>query len=154
MTTSTMVLLAAFGGFMMWRLIRMRPDPVRIAAAHAALAGGACLVDVRSPAEFQSGHLPGARNLPLQSLGGRMHEVGSTDRAVVVYCASGARSASAAGKFRQAGYATVIDVGAMRNLAAHTQAAVGSTAGAPAAGNEGGNRQQRRQQERQQRRGR
>ncbi len=143
---------------MIWRVVQMRPNPARIAAAHAALARGACLVDVRSPAEFQSGHLPGARNLPVQSLGGRMHEVGPTDREVVVYCASGARSASAAGKFRHAGYTSVIDVGAMRNLANHTQPAAATAPGSPtepaATGDEAISRQQRRQQERQQRRDR
>lgn len=117
MSTSTMLLIA-FAVFTVWRLLRMRPDPGRIAAAQVALANGAALLDVRSASEFRSGHLPGAKNLPLPSLGRRVNEAGPLERAVVVYCASGARSRAAASYFRNAGYTRVIDAGAMRNLAA------------------------------------
>lgn len=64
---------------------------------------GAQLVDVRSPAEFASGALPGAINLPVQSLGGSLAQL-SKDRPVVVYCASGMRSARAASVLKKAGF--------------------------------------------------
>lgn len=56
----------------------------------AAQAAGAVLVDVRSPAEFADGSIPGAVNLPLDDLRDRVNEV-PDDRDVVVFCAVGQR---------------------------------------------------------------
>ena len=79
-------------------------------AARAKVAGGALLLDVRSEAEFRSGAIPGAKNIPVQSLGGRLAELDPA-RAVVVYCASGMRSASAASLLRRKGFTEVHDLG-------------------------------------------
>ena len=149
MSTPTLLILAAFAALFIWRALRMQVDPARIAAAHEALSRGAALVDVRSPAEFRSGHVPGAKNLPLQSLDARLQELGAKDREVVVYCASGARSRAASDKLRGAGFQAVIDAGAMRNLSAAAAQPAASTA---AADGSGLNRQQRRAQQRAQRR--
>lgn len=146
MSTTTLLILGAFAALFVWRVLRMQVDPAQIAAAHDALARGAALIDVRSPAEFRGGHVPGAKNLPLQSLRNRMGEIGPKDREVVVYCASGSRSGSASSQLRAAGFASVIDAGAMRNLSA---AAAQPATQAAATG--GLNRQQRRAQQRQQR---
>lgn len=75
---------------------------------------GALLLDVRTPEEFSSGHLSGAKNIPVQELAGRMRELPPTSRSVVVYCRSGGRSASAAKLLRSSGY-QVHDLGAMAN---------------------------------------
>jgi phage shock protein E len=45
----------------------------------------------------------------------RLQEVGPKDQPVVVYCASGARSAAATAALQRAGFATVFDLGGMRN---------------------------------------
>ncbi|MDG1482538.1 MAG: rhodanese-like domain-containing protein [Myxococcota bacterium] len=82
------------------------------AEAREKVAGGAVLVDVRSPAEFASGHLDGARNIPLGALRSRLDEL-SADAEVVVYCASGMRSASAAKRLRSAGF-TAHNLGPLR----------------------------------------
>ena len=58
------------------------------------------LVDVRTPEEFRSGHLPGAINLPLDQLGAVPLPKG---RPVFVYCHSGARSAQACSTLRAMG---------------------------------------------------
>ncbi|CAN5923897.1 hypothetical protein BH11MYX4_BH11MYX4_40370 [soil metagenome] len=71
------------------------------------------LVDVRSAGEYASGHFDGALNVPVQELGKRMAEVGDKGKPVVVYRASGMRSASAAGMLRRAGFADVHDLGGM-----------------------------------------
>jgi len=55
------------------------------------LAQGASLVDVRSPQEFGAGALPGAVNIPLQTLPENTHVI-DRDKGVVLYCASGQRS--------------------------------------------------------------
>lgn len=77
------------------------------------VAKGATLLDVRTREEFASGHVEGAKNIPVQELGGRVGEV-KKQRPVVVYCRSGGRSAAAAQLLRGKGF-EVVDVGAMGN---------------------------------------
>ena len=81
--------------------------------AHALVAKGARLVDVRSPGELAGGHIPGAVNIPVDQIDRRAGEIGPKEAGVVVYCASGMRSASAAGTLRKLGFAPVADLGAM-----------------------------------------
>ncbi|WP_245939778.1 rhodanese-like domain-containing protein [Stenomitos frigidus] len=50
------------------------------------------LVDVRSPSEYRSGHIPGATNIPLQQMARNLNKI-PTDRPVVLYCSTGYRSA-------------------------------------------------------------
>ena len=61
----------------------------------AGVPDGAFLLDVREPAEWQAGHAPAARHIPLGQLGARSAEV-PRDTAVYVICRSGVRSARAA----------------------------------------------------------
>ena len=68
------------------------------------------LVDVRTPEEFKSGHIPGAINIDVQAFGRRMNEI-PQNKAVVLYCRSGNRSASAAGMLQRAGYTDIYDLG-------------------------------------------
>lgn len=53
------------------------------------------LVDVRTPEEYAAGHVPEARNLPLQELESRWSELGAAGDEVHLICQSGARSARA-----------------------------------------------------------
>lgn len=76
------------------------------------VAEGALLLDVRSPAEFQRGHLTLAANIPADELRARIADVGTTQRPVVVYCETGARSAQASAVLTGAGY-QVRDLGPM-----------------------------------------
>ena len=81
--------------------------------AHRLVESGAKLVDVRTPGEYGSGHIKGAKNIPLQSLSARMSELGPKDTTLVIYCQSGMRSASAKRMLAAAGYSKVHDLGAM-----------------------------------------
>jgi rhodanese-related sulfurtransferase len=56
-------------------------------------AGEVTLIDVREPAEFAGGHVPGARNVPLGQLKG-LDIAASNGKALVLVCASGRRSAA------------------------------------------------------------
>ncbi|MCA9490204.1 MAG: rhodanese-like domain-containing protein [Myxococcales bacterium] len=84
------------------------------AAAHELVSAGAALVDVRTPGEFASGHIDGARNIPVDQIAARSKEIDKT-QPVVVYCRSGARSAAAANTLRGLGFSQVEDLGAMSN---------------------------------------
>lgn len=53
------------------------------------------VIDVRTPGEFAKGHLQGARNIPLQELARRAHEI-PQDGPVALHCQSGYRSSIAA----------------------------------------------------------
>jgi rhodanese-related sulfurtransferase len=76
-------------------------------SANRCAAAGAALVDVREPAEFDSGHIPGAVNIPRGVLEFEIFSNPATagvtaavpsdrSRAIVVYCRSGGRAALAA----------------------------------------------------------
>lgn len=69
----------------------------KVGAAEAAdlVADGALLVDVRERSEWQAGHAPKARHIPLGDLGRRASEL-PAGRAVVTVCRSGSRSRRAA----------------------------------------------------------
>lgn len=63
------------------------------------------LIDVRTPAEFESGHIPGAVNVPLDVLGKRLDELCPLLRGqdVVLVCRSGQRAGQAQEAFTRAG---------------------------------------------------
>ncbi|MET8827313.1 rhodanese-like domain-containing protein [Streptomyces sp. NPDC004610] len=60
-----------------------------------ARLGELTVVDVRTPGEYASGHLPGALNIPLDRLGPALPALRRLSGALLVVCASGARSANA-----------------------------------------------------------
>jgi rhodanese-related sulfurtransferase len=71
------------------------------------------LIDVRTPEEFASGHLPDAVNIPLQEMNTRLGEIAS-DKPVVLYCRSGNRSNQAAQLLGAEGYTQVLDLGGIQ----------------------------------------
>lgn len=76
--------------------------------AYRMARDGALLVDVREPFEYQSGHAPDARLLPLGTLVVG-HDDLPRDRRVLLICATGNRSAHAAQVLQQRGL-DVVDV--------------------------------------------
>ncbi|MEN9784807.1 MAG: hypothetical protein RLZZ299_71 [Pseudomonadota bacterium] len=76
------------------------PEQVDVHALKAALdAGTAQVIDVRTPEEFASGHVPGARNVPLDGLTLEAVE-DDPSRDLYLVCRSGRRSAEAAARLR------------------------------------------------------
>lgn len=66
------------------------------------------VVDVRTPGEFRSGAFPDAVNIPLDDLMSGNADLGNdTDREIIVYCATGARSAYAQQVLMSRGYSNV-----------------------------------------------
>ena len=64
------------------------------------------VLDVRQPDEYQSGHISGAKLIPLNELGARLSEL-PQDRTIVCVCRSGARSGVAARQLASIGYKTL-----------------------------------------------
>lgn len=56
---------------------------------------GAIIIDVRTPSEFSQGAIPGSKNIPLQSINGKISEIKKLNKPVIACCASGMRSGSA-----------------------------------------------------------
>ena len=81
------------------------------AKAHELVAAGAVLVDVRSPDEYAEKHVDGAVNVPADQIAS--HDFGGKDKALVLYCSAGHRSARAADQLRASGYTHVYLLGAM-----------------------------------------
>ncbi len=67
------------------------------------LAKGAIVVDVRTPEEFRSGHLPGAINIPLDRLPSQMAALRKKNAPIITVCRSGARSGAAVDLLRKNG---------------------------------------------------
>ena len=72
---------------------------------------GAVLLDVRTPQEYSEGHIPGSKNVPLQTLDKVSSVVENKDTELFVYCYSGARSRQAAAALGQMGYTKVNNIG-------------------------------------------
>ena len=71
------------------------------------------VIDVRTRLEFWFGHLDGSKNIPVTRIetGIASESDVPKDARILVYCASGGRSAMAARKLRELGYTCVTDGG-------------------------------------------
>ena len=91
-----------------------RASFVSVETAHQHLAAGAMVIDVRSPGEFRSGHVPGAINIPLGELRESLpRRVKDKQQVLLVHCLSGGRSAIAQQQLKDMGYAKVFNLGSL-----------------------------------------
>ena len=73
---------------------------------------GIVLVDVRRPDEYAQGHIPGAINIPNETIGTAAQDaLPNKEATLVVYCRSGVRSHQASDKLVDMGYRAVYDMG-------------------------------------------
>ncbi len=93
--------------------------------ARRIVADGGLLLDVRSPTEYEGGHLPGATNIDVSELASRLDEV-PKDKHVVVYCRSGKRSHEAALILERNGY-EVSEIGTQAQYAPDAKAGCGES---------------------------
>lgn len=80
------------------------------AAADLLSNPGIDLVDVRDEREFHAGHVPGARNIPLETLRADPDKFLSHDKTIVFVCAKGVRSLTAAKLVERLGYEKVANL--------------------------------------------
>jgi len=82
----------------------------------AAIAEGAVIVDVRTASEYANSHYEGAINIPVDVISSKLAKIGAQDKPVIVYCASGSRSAAAANTLKAAGYTNVVNAGGISTI--------------------------------------
>lgn len=101
----------AFAVLIAW--IRMRRSgQVAKKEAVELVKQGAIILDVRTPAEYQRGHLSQAFNMPVEEVDNLLNaRIRNLDRPVLVHCQSGLRSKKAKVKLERAGYKHVYDLG-------------------------------------------
>lgn len=79
---------------------------------------GPMIVDVRTEEEYSYGAIPGAINIPLDDLEDQIDKFDSKDRHVILYCASGARSAYAVQIMKAYGFTNVENGGGVTRMMA------------------------------------
>ncbi|MGI6608450.1 MAG: rhodanese-like domain-containing protein [Erysipelotrichaceae bacterium] len=70
------------------------------------------ILDVRTLAEYEAGHIKGAVNFPNENIGNQMLDIlPDKDQLIFVYCRSGNRSKSASLKLAEIGYTNIVEIG-------------------------------------------
>jgi rhodanese-related sulfurtransferase len=72
--------------------------------------GGVLLLDVRTEKEFQEGHIPSAKLMPITTLSKSMTEITDKTQPILVYCGTGTRSAKAARLLYREGFKDVYNL--------------------------------------------
>lgn len=76
----------------------------------------ALILDVRTTGEFRNGHIPNAKNIPVQELSSQVNNLDAyKEEDIIVYCASGGRSSSAAKILNKNGFNKVYNLGGIGN---------------------------------------
>jgi len=80
------------------------------------IRNGATILDVRTKAEFETGHIPGAINIPLDRLSKNLGTLTDKNKPIITCCASGMRSATAEQLLTSKGFINVFNGGGWVNL--------------------------------------
>lgn len=95
-------------------LINEAKERIREVSPHEALQeqDTAVFIDCREPNEFNLGHIPGAILIPRGQLEQNIEALVTRDKRIILYCASGNRSALGADTLQQMGYTNVVSLAA------------------------------------------
>jgi len=82
---------------------------------------GYIILDVRTEAEFSEKHIPGAINVPNESIGSdEIAELPDKGQLILVYCRSGNRSKQASEKLVKLGYTNIVEFGGINDWPGET----------------------------------
>ena len=77
---------------------------------------GYIILDVRTPEEFVDKHIPGAINIPNETIGTeKIPQLPDKDQLILVYCRSGNRSKQASEKLVALGYTNIVEFGGIND---------------------------------------
>ena len=83
---------------------------------------GYIILDVRTPEEFADKHIPGAINIPNETIGAaEIPELPDKDQLILVYCRSGNRSKQASEKLVALGYTNIVEFGGINDWPGETE---------------------------------
>ena len=85
------------------------------------IESGAVIVDVRTKAEYATGHIRGSMNIPLDRIPHNLEKFKSKQQVIITCCASGMRSGVAKKMLKNAGYAHVHNGGPWHRLNQHAK---------------------------------
>jgi phage shock protein E len=123
--TIAIIAVVVIAGF----LLLKRMSFVSEETARQHLAQGALVIDVRSPEEFRSAHVPDAINIPLGELRDTLPaRVKNKNQVLLLHCLSGGRSGIAQQQLKGLGYTHVFNLG---SLARAKQIVAGASSGQP-----------------------
>ena len=79
------------------------------------------ILDVRTSEEYSEKHIPGAINIPNETIGSEdIPELPDKDQLILVYCRSGNRSKQAAAKLVKLGYTNIVEFGGINDWTGET----------------------------------
>ena len=79
------------------------------------------ILDVRTPEEFSERHIPGAINIPNETIGTEeILELPDKEQLILVYCRSGNRSKQASEKLVRLGYTNIVEFGGINDWSGET----------------------------------
>ena len=82
---------------------------------------GYIILDVRTPEEFAERHIPGALNIPNETIGTeKIPALPDKQQLILVYCRSGNRSKQASEKLAAQGYTNIVEFGGINDWAGET----------------------------------
>lgn len=102
------------GAMLLWPLVRGGvggPSVNTLQATQLMNRGNALVLDVREPAAYASGHILGAKNLPLAEIDKRAADFEKyKSKTVIVHCDTGSTSARAVGLLKARGFENVVSL--------------------------------------------
>ena len=82
---------------------------------------GYIILDVRTAEEYSEKHIPGAINIPNETIGDQdIPELPDKDQLILIYCRSGNRSKQAADKLVKLGYTNIVEFGGINDWTGET----------------------------------
>ena len=83
---------------------------------------GYIILDVRTPEEYAEKHIPGAINIPNETIGAaEIPELPDKDQLILVYCRSGNRSKQAPEKLAAMGYTNIVEIGGITDYSGRVE---------------------------------
>ena len=102
------------GAMLVWPLARRGaggPSVNTLEATQLINRQDALVLDVREQAEYAQSHILNSRGLPLSQIEARIGDIEKfKDKPVIVYCATGNRSSTAAALMRKRGFSNVVNL--------------------------------------------
>lgn len=115
LTENFLLILIAFvsGGMLIWPLVNQRGAGANLdtlSATRLMNEGNSLVIDIRGNGEFNAGHLPNSKNIPLADIEKRIDEI-PAGKKVLVVCENGQTSGKASAMLKKAGREEVFGLG-------------------------------------------